>query len=68
MTHFFLLMRSGESARGSDKRSGLLFSYMDLEARVRRDHALRAIKPFADAALEALSGVFSAAVRGQDRG
>jgi transposase len=46
--------------RGSDKRSGSLFSYVDLEARVRRDHPLRRIKQFADAALEALSGDFSA--------
>src|SRR5215210_5737409 len=41
--------------RGSDKRSGSLFSYVDLEARVRRDHPLRAIRHFADAALGALT-------------
>src|SRR5215217_4863912 len=41
--------------RGSDKRSGSLFSYVDLEARVRRDHPLRAIRHFADGALEALT-------------
>ena len=46
--------------RGSDKRSGSLFSYVDLEARVRRDHPLRAIRQLADAALEGLSGDFSA--------
>lgn len=46
--------------RGSDKRSGSLFSYVDLEARVRRDHPLRRIKLFVDAALEALSEDFSA--------
>jgi transposase len=45
--------------RGSDKRSGCLFSYVDLEARVRRDHPLRAIRHFADAALEALSVPFA---------
>ena len=45
--------------RGWDKRSGSLFSYVDLEARVRRDHPLRRIKVFADAALEALNGDFS---------
>ena len=33
--------------RGSDRRSGSLFSYVDLEARVRWDHPLRAIKSFA---------------------
>ena len=46
--------------RGSDRRSGSLFSYVDLEARVGRDHPLRRIKRFADAALEALSEDFSA--------
>src|SRR3954464_5369769 len=45
--------------RGSDKRSGSLFSYVDLEARVRRDHPLRAIRLFADAALEALTVAFA---------
>jgi transposase len=44
--------------RGSGKRSGSLFSYVDLEARVRRDHPLRAIRQFADAALEALTVAF----------
>jgi transposase len=44
--------------RGSDKRTGSLFSYVDLEARVRRDHPLRSIKQFVDAALEALSPEF----------
>ena len=46
--------------RGLDRRSGALFSYIDLEARVRRDHPLRAIKQVADTALEALSPEFSA--------
>ncbi|OXE37158.1 MAG: IS5/IS1182 family transposase, partial [Phenylobacterium zucineum] len=45
--------------RGLDKRSGSLFSYVDLEARVRGDHPLRRIKTFTDAALEALSCDFS---------
>jgi transposase len=45
--------------RGSDKRSGSLFSYVDLEARVRRDHPLRRIKAFVDTALEALNEDFS---------
>ena len=30
--------------RGTDKRSGELFSYVDLEQRVRADHPLRAIR------------------------
>ncbi len=41
--------------RGSDNRSGKLFSYVDLEQRVRRDHPLRAIRSLSEAALEALS-------------
>ncbi len=45
--------------RGSDKRSGALFSYVDLESRVRRGHPLRAIRLIADAALEALNEDFS---------
>jgi transposase len=44
--------------RGSDKRSGSLFSYVDLEARVRRDHPLRAIRQLADAALDSLTTAF----------
>ncbi|HEX4096958.1 MAG TPA: IS5 family transposase [Caulobacteraceae bacterium] len=46
--------------RGSDKRSGALFSYVDLEARIRRDHPLRPIRRLADEALATLSGDFSA--------
>jgi len=37
-----------------------LFSYIDLETRVRRDHPLRVIREIANAALEALSGDFAA--------
>jgi transposase len=44
-----------------------LFSYVDLEARVRRDHPLRAIRSFADAALEALSEDFSRLYSGTGR-
>jgi transposase len=46
--------------RGSDERTGSLFSYVDLEARVRRDHPLRPIREIANAALEELSGDFEA--------
>ena len=46
--------------RGSDRRSGELFSYVDVEARVRRDHPLRAIRALANGALEALSADFAA--------
>ena len=40
--------------RGGDDRSGELFSYVDLEARVRADHPLRAIRAIVNAALAAL--------------
>lgn len=46
--------------RGSDKCSGSLFSYVDLEARVRSDHPLRAIREIANAALSDLSRAFTA--------
>ena len=45
--------------RGSDRRSGELFSYVDLEMRVRGDHPLRAIRSLTDAALETLSVEFA---------
>ncbi len=53
--------------RGSDIGSGSLFSYVDLEARVRADHPLRAIKPFVEAALERLSPAFTALYSGMGR-
>ena len=46
--------------RGGDERSGSLFSYVDLEARVGRDHPLRTIRMVVNEALAALSGEFSA--------
>ena len=46
--------------RGSDDRTGSLFSYVNLEARVRRDHPLRTIREVADAALSDLSRAFTA--------
>jgi transposase len=45
--------------RGGDRQSGELFSDIDLEARVRRDHPLRVIREIANAALEALSEDFA---------
>jgi transposase len=53
--------------RGSDKRPGELFSYVDLEQRVRFDHPLRAIRALTDTALEALSGDFAALYSGLGR-
>jgi transposase len=46
--------------RGGDNRTGELFSYVDLEARVRRDHPLRAIRTIVNEALLALEREFSA--------
>jgi transposase len=45
--------------RGDDNRSGELFSYVDLEARVRRDHPLRAIRTIVNEALSALEREFA---------
>lgn len=46
--------------RGSDRRSGELFSYVDMETRVRSDHPLRAIRSIVNETLEALTGEFDA--------
>ena len=46
--------------RGGDNRAGELFSYVDLEARVRRDHPLRAIRVIVNEALSALEREFAA--------
>jgi transposase len=46
--------------RGSDQHSGSLFSYVDLEMRVPKDHPLRAIREIANDALSELSGDFAA--------
>ncbi len=46
--------------RDGDERTGSLFSYVDLEARVGRDHPLRAIRALVNEALSALSPDFSA--------
>ena len=40
--------------RGGDERSGALFSYIDLEKRVRPDHPLRAIRELVN---EVLAGM-----------
>jgi transposase len=46
--------------RGGDERSGELFSYVDLEARVRGDHPLRRIRAIVNEALAALEREFAA--------
>jgi transposase len=50
----------GLSMRGEDRRTGALFSYVDLESRVRTDHPLRAIRDVVNAALAAMSSDFEA--------
>jgi transposase len=53
--------------RGDDKICGMLFSYIDLEDRVRADHPLRPIREIANAALAALSGDFAGLYSGMGR-
>ena len=53
--------------RGMDAGSGQLFSYVDLEARVRRDHPLRVIREIANTDLAALASDFSALYSGTGR-
>jgi transposase len=46
--------------RGSDERTGSLFSFVDLEARVPQRHPLRKIRQIVNEALATLDGEFSA--------
>ena len=46
--------------RGGDVRTGELFSYVDLEVRVRKDHPLRAIRQIVNEALVLLEQDFAA--------
>ena len=46
--------------RGGDNRTGELFSYVDLEARVRSDHPLRAVRAIVNEALAGLEREFAA--------
>jgi hypothetical protein len=45
--------------RGEDERSGSLFSYVDLEARIGQSHPLRAIRAIVNDALAGLTGELS---------
>src|SRR4051812_42457874 len=54
------MIESGDGVRGSDESSGSLFSYVNLEARVRGDHPLRVIREIVNAALIDLSRAFAA--------
>jgi transposase len=53
--------------RGNDEICGSLFSYVDLEDRVRADHPLRSIRKIANAALAALSSDLAALYSGMGR-
>ena len=57
----------GVAMRGDDEISGSLFSYIDLEDRVRADHPLRPIREIANAALATLSRDFAALYSGGGR-
>src|ERR1700685_4431304 len=50
----------GQGMRGTDERSGSLFSYVDLEARIPKGHPLRTIREIVNGALSKLSANFSA--------
>ena len=45
--------------RGLDERTGSLFSYVDLEARIRPDHPLRPIRTIVNEAFADLEGEFA---------
>lgn len=53
--------------RGSDERIGALFSYVDLDARVRQDHPLRVIRAVVNEALGAMEREFSGLYAGTGR-
>jgi len=53
--------------RGTDERTGALFSYVDLEARVPEGHPLRAIRSLVNEALSAMGGDLSALYSGLGR-
>src|SRR3954466_842525 len=55
-----LFCRAGEfRMRGLDHQSGSLFSYVDLEKRIRPDHPLRTIRRLVDDALASLDRAFA---------
>lgn len=53
--------------RGTDGRTGELFSYVDLEHRVPAEHPLRVIRRIANEALETQSADFSELYSGMGR-
>ena len=63
----FGLQVEGARMRGSDRTSGSLFSYVDLEQRVPAKHPLRVIKPIVDDVLHALDLEFERLYEGTGR-
>jgi len=63
----FDLHIEGLGMRGSDARSGSLFSYVDLEERVPAKHPLRVIKSIVDEVLVSLDGEFEKLYEGTGR-
>jgi len=53
--------------RGSDEKTGALFSYVDLEARVREGHPLRSIRVLVNEALRSMEADFAALYSGTGR-
>lgn len=53
--------------RGTDERTGSLFSYVDLEARVRADHPLRTIRSVVNKALVAMESELACLYSGTGR-
>lgn len=53
--------------RGADERTGSLFCYVDLEARVPEAHPLRAMRELVNASLASLDGTFAALYAGTGR-
>ena len=48
-----------EVMRGSDARTGSLFSYVDIETRIARDHPLRLMRELVNEALARLDPAFA---------
>src|SRR6202035_3092565 len=60
MIHWVWERVEASGMRGTDERSGSLFSYVDLEARIPKGHPLRTIREIVNHALSQLSADFEA--------
>ena len=56
-----------EPMRGCEVRTGKLFSYVDLEARVPKEHPFRVIRGLVDKVLAGMSSEFEAMYDSTDR-